>query len=103
MFQYHDTFCHPNVPDHINVLQYSSYTFDHCIFEIYTTLVTGSCVCVPSDNERMNSLANAMHQFEIDWIYFTPPVAKLIQVDDVPSLSTLYVSGEPVPRSLIDE
>jgi amino acid adenylation domain-containing protein len=92
-----------SIPPHINVLQYSAYTFDHSIFEIYTTLVTGGCVCVLSDDERMNSLVDSMRRMEIDWVYFTPSIAKLIHVDDVPTLSTLYVGGEPVPRSLIDE
>lgn len=91
------------VPPRINVLQYSAYTFDHSIFEIYTTLVTGGCVCVLSDDERMNSLVESMRRFKINWVYFTPSTAKLIHVEDVPTLSTLYVGGELVPRSLIDE
>ncbi|KAI3581769.1 hypothetical protein IWW34DRAFT_903772 [Fusarium oxysporum f. sp. albedinis] len=91
------------IPPHINVLQYSAYTFDHSIFEIYTTLVTGGCVCVLSDDERMNSLVDSMRRLEIDWVFFTPSIAKLIHVDDVPTLTTLYVGGEPVTRSLIDD
>ena len=38
------------------VLQFSAYTFDACIFEIFSTLLFGGCVCIPSENDRLTNL-----------------------------------------------
>lgn len=75
------------------VLQFAAYTFDVSIGEIFTTLSRGGCVCVPSDQDRMNDLARVMNDMKVDWAYLTPTVATLIQPDQV-TLATLCLGGE---------
>ncbi|KAJ5726010.1 nonribosomal peptide synthase [Penicillium malachiteum] len=84
------------------VLQYSAYTFDHSLFEILTTLANGGCICIPSDSDRMNNLAEQIRNFNITWAYLTPSVANLLKPEDVPNLKTLYLGGEQITTALID-
>jgi amino acid adenylation domain-containing protein len=70
-------------------LQFSSYTFDNCIEDILSVLSVGGCVCVPSEDQRMNSLTETIRDMNINLLNTTPTVASLIQPADVPSLKTL--------------
>lgn len=75
-------------------LQFTAYTSDVSIGEIFTSLSVGACVCVPSDYERMNGIAASMERMRVDWAFFTPSVASLLKPDDVPSLKVLVYGGE---------
>ncbi|KAK2598655.1 hypothetical protein N8I77_012050 [Diaporthe amygdali] len=75
-------------------LQFTAYTSDVSIGEIFTSLTRGATVCIPSDEERMNDLAGAMERMRVDWAFLTPSVASLLNPDHVPSLRTLLYGGE---------
>lgn len=45
-------------PD-LRVLQFAAFTFDASIAEIFTTLVYGGCVCIPSEKERLEDLTGS--------------------------------------------
>ena len=75
-------------------LQFTAYTSDVSIGEIFTSLSVGSCVCVPSDFERMNCLPQAMERMQVDWAFLTPSVASLYKPQEVPTLKTLLFGGE---------
>lgn len=75
-------------------LQYASYSFDVCLEDILTTLMVGGTVCVPSEDERMNSLAATMVKMRVNSAEFTPTVANTIMPTDVPSLEVLVLGGE---------
>lgn len=74
--------------------QFTAYTSDVSIGEIFTSLALGSCVCVPSDWDRKNNIAGAMRDFNVNWAFFTPSVATLLRPAEVPSLKTLVFGGE---------
>jgi amino acid adenylation domain-containing protein len=74
--------------------QFTAYTSDVSIGEIFTSLALGSCVCVPSDWDRKNNIAGAMRDFNVNWSFFTPSVATLLRPQEVPSLKTLVFGGE---------
>lgn len=74
--------------------QFTAYTSDVSIGEIFTSLALGSCVCVPSDWDRKNNIAGAMRDFNVNWAFFTPSVATLLTPAEVPSLKTLVFGGE---------
>ncbi|EUC39879.1 hypothetical protein COCMIDRAFT_41693 [Bipolaris oryzae ATCC 44560] len=76
------------------VLQFSSYTFDACIAEIWTTLIHGGCTCVPSERDRRNSLSEAISRMSVTWVFLTPTVARLLDAREIASVSTLAVGGE---------
>ncbi|TDZ15057.1 Nonribosomal peptide synthase atnA [Colletotrichum orbiculare MAFF 240422] len=86
----------------VRVLQYSSFSFDISMLEIFTTLMTGACLCIPSDEHRMNNLADCINELDVNWAMLTPSVAKLIRPDDVPGLKVLCLVGEALPQAVAD-
>ncbi|KMU89701.1 HC-toxin synthetase [Coccidioides immitis H538.4] len=85
------------------VFQFASYTFDASVIEITTCLIMGGCVCVPSDEERMNDIANAMTKYRANWVFLTPSVLSTIKPGQVPTLKVIAVGGEPMPEKIIEE
>ncbi|KAM5469141.1 NRPS cluster protein [Microsporum audouinii] len=79
-------------------LQFAAFTFDACLQEILTVLSYGGCVCVPSEDERLSNLPSCMIQMQVNLALFTPTVARLIKPQDVPSLKTMIMCGEPMSR-----
>lgn len=76
------------------VLQFSNLCFDASIMEILTSLITGACVCIPSDEERMNNISGAISRMSVNWTLLTPSVAKVLKPEEVPSLKVLVTGGE---------
>ncbi len=60
------------------VLQFASYAFDASIAENLTTLLMGGCICVASDIERKQSLAEAVARMQVNWIFTTPSMARIL-------------------------
>lgn len=84
-------------------LQFSAYTFDAHILEIFGTLIHGGCICVISDSERMNNLAGIINDRQVNWSLLTPTVARLLTPGDIPTLKTLILSGEPLAQQDIQK
>lgn len=78
------------------VLQFSAYTFDVSMFDIFTTLLHGGCVCVPSEHDRRNDLSGAMRRLRVNTATLTPTVADLIEPEDVPGLKSIALGGEAI-------
>jgi amino acid adenylation domain-containing protein len=83
------------------VFQFASYAFDACILEIITTLVFGGTVCIPSEDERKNSILDAMRRMEVTCAFLTPSLLSNLDITTVTSLDTLILGGEVIPVSLI--
>ncbi|KAH4256982.1 hypothetical protein HBI56_129210 [Parastagonospora nodorum] len=79
-------------------LQFTSYTFDACIAEMWTTLIHVGFTCVPSERDRHNSLSEAIRRISATWAFLTPTVARLLDRHEISPLSTLALGGE-VSRS----
>lgn len=78
------------------VLQFATHTFDICLFESFSPLVKGACVCVPSEYDRMNNLVGAINALKVDWIIMVSTVADTFHPDDVPGLKSIILGGEPL-------
>jgi len=86
------------------VLQFSSYMFDASLCEIWTSLMMGATVCVPSDEERLDNVGQTMRRYRVDWAFMTPTVLhRVLRPDAVPQLRTLVIGGESPPDGLIAE
>lgn len=85
----------------IRVLQYTNITFDISIAEIFTTLAHGGCLCIPSESDCMNRLADTMNEMQIEMAHLTPTVVSLIDLKQIPSLRTLTLGGEPLTHANI--
>jgi amino acid adenylation domain-containing protein len=84
------------------VLQFAAYIFDISIQDIFTTLMRGGCVCVPSERDRVNDLAGAINRMGVNCACITPTVASLLRPSDVPGLKKLTLAGEAVTKEVID-
>ncbi|SMY21059.1 unnamed protein product [Zymoseptoria tritici ST99CH_1A5] len=84
------------------VLNFADFVFDMAIYELFTTLMRGGCVCVPSEHDRVNNLPMLFRQFEVNWAFFTPSTVQLLMPSDSPDLSVLVVGGEPMRQETID-
>nr|POF14198.1 nonribosomal peptide synthetase tes [Quercus suber] len=76
------------------VLQFSSYIFDGCIAEIFTTLVEGGSVCIPSDEGRLSDVTGFIRRARVNWAMLTPSFVQSFSPSDVPGLETLILCGE---------
>ncbi|WAO97347.1 Hypothetical protein NCS54_01507000 [Fusarium falciforme] len=83
-------------------LQFAASTFDVSITEILTCLVLGGCVCIPSENSRLNAIEEAITQLQANWALLTPTFVKFIDPAKVPSLCTLVTGGEAMTQAVID-
>ncbi|KAK2044689.1 non-ribosomal peptide synthetase [Colletotrichum somersetense] len=76
------------------VLQFSAHIFDVSIIEIVNSLLLGACICIPSDEERMNNLVSFISQSQADWAFFTPSFARTLDPKDLATLKTVCLGGE---------
>ncbi|RAK76849.1 acetyl-CoA synthetase-like protein [Aspergillus fijiensis CBS 313.89] len=82
--------------------QFASYAYDVCISDMLTGLCAGTCVCVPSEEERLGDIAGAMAQLRVNFANLTPTVARLLDPDRVPALQTLLLGGEALQQTDLD-
>jgi non-ribosomal peptide synthetase component F len=80
----------------VSTYQWSSFTFDVSMIEIYAPLIYGGRICIPSDEERINSVEESMNRMAVNWAYFTPSFARLFAQYNIPTLQTLLMGGEVV-------
>ncbi|KAF2474324.1 amino acid adenylation [Lindgomyces ingoldianus] len=79
---------------HTRLLQFAAYTFDVSVADIFTTLQRGGCICVPSEDERINDLAGAINRMNCNYGFLTPTVAGMLDPKTVPGLKRLILGGE---------
>ncbi|KAK7941485.1 uncharacterized protein PG986_013872 [Apiospora aurea] len=85
------------------VLQFASYIFDISIQDHWTTLTRGGCICIPTEEERMNDIAGAVRRMNANWMFLTPTVASLVNPVEIPSIKTLTLAGEAVTQNNLDQ
>ena len=83
------------------VFQFSAYTFDMSVHDILSTLILGGCICIPSEEDRLNNISQVMNSMKVDYAFLTPSVASLLQPDEITTLKTLACGGEPYRQELI--
>lgn len=71
------------------VLQLSSFNVDVALAEIFTTLVSGGTICIPTSKDRYNDYTGCVSRFSATWSYMTPLLARKLNVDLLPSLKTV--------------
>lgn len=84
-------------------LQFSSYTFDASVVDIFAVLAYGGCVCIPSEEDRIGHLEEVFVKMKINFVDLTPTVANLLEPAALPGLSALTLAGEMASRALIDK
>ncbi|KAE9984050.1 Nonribosomal peptide synthetase 4 [Venturia inaequalis] len=78
------------------VLDFASYAFDVSIDSMLLTLSHGGCLCIPSDEDRLNDINSAIRDMKINYAGLTPSLARILDADVISSLSALGLGGEAV-------
>ncbi|KAI6783591.1 uncharacterized protein J7T54_005620 [Emericellopsis cladophorae] len=92
-----------NMDPTTRAFQFSAYTFDVSISDIFITLACGGTICVPSESERMNDLIGTIQRLNVNFLNITPSTAALIPPSDVPAVKMLVLGGEHVNPALVEQ
>lgn len=84
------------------VLQFAAHTFDVAIMDIFTTLLFGGCICIPSEEDRRTNITDFMNEMRVNHAILTPSFAGLIEPSEVLTLKTLAIGGEALPQDRIE-
>jgi non-ribosomal peptide synthetase component F len=84
-------------------LQASSYAWSVSIIETICALWCGACLCVPSDDTKLNDFAGIFNSMGITWAILSPSIIKSVQPNVAPSLKSLILCGEPVSKEIISK
>lgn len=80
------------------ILQFAANTFDVSIGDIFGALFYGGCVCVPSDDQRINDLSAIIRKMDVNQACLTPTIAQTLNRSEIPSLKTIALGGESLTR-----
>jgi amino acid adenylation domain-containing protein/thioester reductase-like protein len=78
------------------VANFCSCAFDVAWSDFIHTLAQGGCLCIPSEYERKNDFIGYMIKNRVTFVHLTPSVAAILNLDAVPTLDTVTLSGELV-------
>jgi len=76
------------------VYDFSSYSFDVSVCNMFATLTVGGCLCVPNELDRQNRLVESIASLEANTIDLTPSVSRLLRPERVPGLQQIIFGGE---------
>ncbi|RAH46301.1 acetyl-CoA synthetase-like protein [Aspergillus brunneoviolaceus CBS 621.78] len=90
-----------NMDETTRTLQFAAHTFDATIQDIITTLWAGGCVCIPSENDRVNRLTEVMSAMRVNCATLTSTVASMLVPNRIASMRTMILVGEPVTAAAV--
>lgn len=81
------------------VLQFAAHTFDASLAESVSPFMHGACVCVPSEESRLNDITGAIKQLRANYASLTPSFIEFLSPSAVPEIQTLILAGEAMSES----
>lgn len=94
--------CHQQRPLYLDssarTLQFASHMFDVAIADYLWTFLTGGCVCIPSEDGLKNSLPGVVNELRVNRIDMTPSLARVYRPEDMPTIKTILLGGEPMSQ-----
>ncbi|GKZ24279.1 nonribosomal peptide synthase [Aspergillus brasiliensis] len=87
----------------LRVYDFVSYAFDVSWSNVLHSLTSGSCLCIPSDEERKNDIVGSLRASQATLVDLTPSVLRLINPQDVPQLRQVLLSGEPFTKTMLGD
>lgn len=85
------------------VLQFTSYCFDASLEEIFTVLIAGGCICIPSEQDRLADIPGFVRRAQVNWAAFTPSFIRTMSPSELPSVKFITVHAEPMSGSLVKQ
>ncbi|KAB8275020.1 hypothetical protein BDV30DRAFT_237045 [Aspergillus minisclerotigenes] len=83
------------------VLQWCSFTFDVSVVETIVALTRGACICMPTDEERLQGTEAFVNRVGAEWAFFTPSVARVLDPSLMPGLMTVVLGGEATSKEIV--
>jgi amino acid adenylation domain-containing protein len=83
--------------------QYSSYSFDVSVGDTVATFFAGGCLCVPSEEQRLDDLSRTIDTMKATHICITPTILAKLAPQDVPSLRQVTVGGESLTKDQLQK
>ncbi|KAJ7727915.1 acetyl-CoA synthetase-like protein [Mycena metata] len=80
----------------LRTLMFSNYAFDYSVWDMWITLSCGGTLCISPQSEMLNDLTENLRLMSVTFLETTPTVLSLVDPTKVPSLHTVYSSGEPL-------
>jgi fumiquinazoline F synthetase len=79
-------------------IRYLTIVFFADIEDHLSTLISGGCVCIPSEADRLDlgSLVDFVRTSHANWAHLTPSLAETFTPADVPSIKIMVLGGEPM-------
>ncbi|CAO1603670.1 hypothetical protein XANCAGTX0491_007250 [Xanthoria calcicola] len=84
-------------------MQFSSLVYDVSVADIFIALISGACICVPTEDGRRNRLSMTIKEMAIESAILTPSVLELLSPDDCGTLYTLMTGEEMSKKAFIHE
>jgi amino acid adenylation domain-containing protein len=84
------------------MLQFASCSFDINLYEHMTTLVLGGCVCIPSEDIRMNRPAQYARETGATVTLSAPTIMRALGEEKVPTMQKISLGGEPITSEVVD-
>ncbi|KAL4922598.1 hypothetical protein BDW62DRAFT_215657 [Aspergillus aurantiobrunneus] len=78
--------------------QFAAYTFDVSLSDIVMALFHGGCVCVFSEESRMDSLTDALRALAVNYVNLTPTVLGLLDPAALPDIPGIVKKWSPQAR-----
>jgi amino acid adenylation domain-containing protein len=87
------------------VLQFASLSFDVSVYEIFTTLLSGATLCIPTIEAKRPgpALLQFLQEEKITVATLLPPVLASLKNQGLPKLRTIITGGEPCPQHIVDD
>lgn len=82
------------VADQMRMFDFASYSFVASIANLFIALTAGGCICIPSEHDKRNRLAESIVSLRANVIHLTPSASRLITPDLVPKVELVIFSGE---------
>ncbi|KAI9792201.1 MAG: NRPS [Peltula sp. TS41687] len=70
------------MPPGSRVMQFPSLAVDLSLHDLFVTLLSGGCICLPTEDHRVNRLSQTMKEMAIEFALLTPAVASLIDPEE---------------------
>ncbi|KAB8263316.1 hypothetical protein BDV32DRAFT_146645 [Aspergillus pseudonomiae] len=82
-------------------LQFAASTWDIFITDVFATLAYQSCICIPSEEDRLFNLAEFCTKYKVTLAIMTPSLANMLTPTSFPTLKTLIFSGEALRADVV--
>lgn len=76
------------------VYDFASPAFDVAWANVLHPLLTGGCICIPSEEDRLHDLEGSINRLGANYLHLTTSVSRLVRPSACPGLQTIVLGGE---------